>query len=73
MNEWEGQLCPNQDCCWQCGFMVAGLYRCPHCKKLFRAWPSDSDYEDWHVEPVTVQLAIDHGPSWGTPLGAPLE
>lgn len=74
----DGQLCPYQDCCWDCGFDQPGFYRCPHCGRVFYATGSDSDAEDWHAHkagpgtkyptlPENIPTARDLGPSWGTP------
>lgn len=75
----DGQLCPYQDCSWNCGFDKTGRYICPNCKRAFCTDPSDSDFEDWHTyrdgecpedippKPNKIPLAQDLGPSWGTP------
>lgn len=68
------QLCPYQDCCWGCGITQEGLYRCPHCGRLFTARTSDSEVEGWHFMRQTAPLinaspmrAVDFGPSWASP------
>jgi len=74
--DWEGQLCPYDDCAWKCEFNDVGWYRCPHCRRLFFVRVSDSDYEDWFAyrefetdesKPDILPVAGDRGPSWGTP------
>lgn len=80
----DGQLCPYQDCSWNCGFDKTGWHTCPNCKRPFYAQPSDSDFEDWHTwqegegcpaivapKPNTIPTAQDLGPSWGTPEDNP--
>jgi len=75
----DGQLCPYQDCCWNCGFDKSGWYICPNCKRIFSTNPSDSDFEDWHTnrdadksdKPENIPMAQDLGPSWGTPEDNP--
>lgn len=74
----EGQLCPYQDCCWDCGLDEAGWYICPHCGRRFWCRGSDSDVEDYACyregarddeppKPIVIPIATDLGPSWGTP------
>lgn len=81
----EGQLCPYDDCCWDCGFDQEGWYVCPNCKREFWAIVSESDYEDFDTffpddgrgrtpppKPEgTIPLARDCGASWGTPENNP--
>jgi hypothetical protein len=79
------QLCPYQDCSWKCGLEHgAGWYICPNCKREFWAEFSDGDYEDYHCfyeddgfdheppkKPSDTAMALDLGPSWGTPIDNP--
>jgi hypothetical protein len=77
----DGQLCPYQDCAWDCGFDQPGWYRCPHCQREFWVRECDGDIEDWHTyragerdakaptKPESVPTACDLGPSWGSPKG----
>jgi hypothetical protein len=76
----EGQLCPYEDCCWNCGFSESGWYVCPNCEREFWVEDTDSDYVDFHTyylddgwnntpptKPDIIPVAHSCGPSWGTP------
>ena len=75
----DGQLCPYKDCTHDLAIPDDGWYFCGHCKELFFAEGSDSDYEDYHcyrleeqkerfpLPPKIIPTAKDLGPSWATP------
>lgn len=76
-SDWEGQLCPYNDCCWKCELDKPGWWICPHCNRPFYAEINEGETEEYNAyraderqripQQRHVPMAGDRGPSWGTP------